>query len=102
MGGCWYIPQQSFILQIDDFKATHHERLDWISPQLIWAKKLLQDICEPRHQCLEELALQKELVNWLYKELGGVWGSSALDVCQVGFLNLRTSCLNHMCVFSGG
>uniref|UniRef100_UPI0040389A17 E3 ubiquitin-protein ligase RNF213-like n=1 Tax=Callospermophilus lateralis TaxID=76772 RepID=UPI0040389A17 len=57
---------------IDDFKATHHERLNQISPQLIQAKKLLQDISESRRQCLEELALQKELVSWLHDELRGI------------------------------
>ncbi|XP_076693046.2 E3 ubiquitin-protein ligase RNF213-like [Callospermophilus lateralis] len=57
---------------IDDFEATHHERLNQISPQLIQAKKLLQDISEPRRQCLEELALQKELVSWLHDELRGI------------------------------
>ncbi|VTJ82902.1 Hypothetical predicted protein [Marmota monax] len=44
MGGLWYSPQQSFILQTDDFEATCHERLDQISLPLIQAKKLLQDI----------------------------------------------------------
>uniref|UniRef100_UPI004038E950 E3 ubiquitin-protein ligase RNF213-like n=1 Tax=Callospermophilus lateralis TaxID=76772 RepID=UPI004038E950 len=57
---------------IDDFKATHHERLNQISPQLIQAKKLLKDISESRRQCLEELALQKELVSWLHDELRGI------------------------------
>ncbi|XP_077886537.1 E3 ubiquitin-protein ligase RNF213-like isoform X3 [Ictidomys tridecemlineatus] len=57
---------------IDDLAATHHERLDQISPQLIQAKKLLQDISEPRCKCLEELALQKELVSWLQEALGGI------------------------------
>ncbi|KAM4802762.1 E3 ubiquitin-protein ligase RNF213-like [Urocitellus parryii] len=56
----------------DDFEATRHERLDQISPQLIQAKKLLQDISEPHCQCLEELALQKELVSWLHEALGGI------------------------------
>ncbi|KAM4802731.1 LOW QUALITY PROTEIN: E3 ubiquitin-protein ligase RNF213-like [Urocitellus parryii] len=46
---------------IDDFEATLLETLDQISPQHIWAKKLLQDISEPCCQCLEELALQKAL-----------------------------------------
>ncbi|VTJ74161.1 Hypothetical predicted protein [Marmota monax] len=72
MGGLWYSPQQSFIFQTDDFEATRHERLDQISPQLIQAKKLLQDISEPHCQCLEELALQKELVSWLHEALGGI------------------------------
>lgn len=64
-------PQQSFVLQADDFEATRHERLDQISPQLIQAKKRLQDLSEPRRQCLQELALQTELVSWLHEALGG-------------------------------
>ncbi|XP_047401153.1 E3 ubiquitin-protein ligase RNF213 isoform X1 [Sciurus carolinensis] len=56
----------------EDFEATRHEKLDQISPQLIQAKKLLQGISEPRRQCLEELALQQELVSWLHGALGGL------------------------------
>nr|XP_040127574.1 E3 ubiquitin-protein ligase RNF213-like isoform X3 [Ictidomys tridecemlineatus] len=48
-------------MRIDDFEASLLETLDQISPQHIWAKKLLQDISEPCCQCLEELALQKAL-----------------------------------------
>ncbi|VTJ86829.1 Hypothetical predicted protein [Marmota monax] len=44
MGNLLCSPQQSFILQTDDFEATCHERLDQIILQLIQAKKLLQDI----------------------------------------------------------
>uniref|UniRef100_A0A8D2D6D2 E3 ubiquitin-protein ligase RNF213 n=1 Tax=Sciurus vulgaris TaxID=55149 RepID=A0A8D2D6D2_SCIVU len=56
----------------EDFEATRHEKLDQISPQLIQAKKLMQGISEPHRQCLEELALQKELVSWLHEALGGL------------------------------
>ncbi|KAM5149392.1 E3 ubiquitin-protein ligase RNF213 [Callospermophilus lateralis] len=85
---------------IDDFEATRHERLDQISPQLIRAKKWLQDISEPRHQCLHELALQKEFVSWLHEALGGITelkvfvdlasisaGESDIDVDRVACLH---------------
>ncbi|KAM5272726.1 E3 ubiquitin-protein ligase RNF213 [Ctenodactylus gundi] len=56
----------------DKFPSFCHETLDQISPQLIQAKKLLQDITELRHRCLEELSLQTELVRWLHEALEGI------------------------------
>ncbi|XP_023555015.1 E3 ubiquitin-protein ligase RNF213 [Octodon degus] len=56
----------------DDFESFCHETLDQISPQLIQAKKKLQDISEPRRQCLEALCLQTELVSWLHEALEGI------------------------------
>lgn len=101
MGGRGCSPQQSFVLQIDDFEATRHERLDQISPQLIRAKKRLQDISEPRRQCLQELALQKELVGWLHEALGGT-GELGFRCCQVGLLNWRPSHLHREGASVGG
>uniref|UniRef100_A0A8C9DCK3 E3 ubiquitin-protein ligase RNF213 n=1 Tax=Panthera leo TaxID=9689 RepID=A0A8C9DCK3_PANLE len=61
-----------------DFRVLHtllnffrHEKLDRISKQLIQAKKLLQDITEPRCQCLNELSLRKEFISWVREALGG-------------------------------
>ncbi|XP_013361468.1 PREDICTED: E3 ubiquitin-protein ligase RNF213 isoform X2 [Chinchilla lanigera] len=56
----------------DDFENFCHETLDQISPQLIQAKKKLQNISEPRRRCLEELSLQTELVSWLHEALEGI------------------------------
>lgn len=57
--------------QVDSFEDFRNEKLDQISPQFIEAKRLLQDISEPRHRCLEELAQQTELINWLHEALEG-------------------------------
>ncbi|XP_021096800.1 E3 ubiquitin-protein ligase RNF213 isoform X2 [Heterocephalus glaber] len=56
----------------DDFQSFCCETLDQISPQLVRAKKKLQDISEPRRRCLEELSLQRELVSWLHEALEGI------------------------------
>ncbi|XP_026908049.2 E3 ubiquitin-protein ligase RNF213 isoform X1 [Acinonyx jubatus] len=56
----------------DNFSQFRHEKLDRISKQLIQAKKLLQDITEPRCQCLNELSLRKEFISWVREALGGV------------------------------
>lgn len=53
----------------DSFEDFCHENLKQISQEFIQAKKLLQDITEPRHRCLEELSRQKELVDWLHEAL---------------------------------
>ncbi|XP_052050777.1 E3 ubiquitin-protein ligase RNF213 isoform X2 [Apodemus sylvaticus] len=53
----------------DFFEDFRNEKLDQISPQFIKAKRLLQDISEPRQRCLEELARQTELVRWLHEAL---------------------------------
>ncbi|XP_052615833.1 E3 ubiquitin-protein ligase RNF213 isoform X2 [Peromyscus californicus insignis] len=53
----------------DSFESFRHEKLKQISPEFIQAKKLLQDISEPRHRCLEELSRQVELVDWLHEAL---------------------------------
>ncbi|XP_029401802.1 E3 ubiquitin-protein ligase RNF213 isoform X2 [Mus pahari] len=53
----------------DSFEDFGTEKLDQISPQFIKAKRLLQDISEPRQRCLEELARQTELVGWLHEAL---------------------------------
>ncbi|KAL6038048.1 hypothetical protein STEG23_019389 [Scotinomys teguina] len=53
----------------DSFESFRHEKLKQISPQFIQAKKLLRDISEPRHHCLEELSRQVELVSWLHEAL---------------------------------
>lgn len=53
----------------DSFESFLHEKLKQISPEFIQAKKLLQDISEPRHRCLEELSRQGELVGWLHEAL---------------------------------
>ncbi|XP_035293735.1 E3 ubiquitin-protein ligase RNF213 isoform X3 [Cricetulus griseus] len=53
----------------DSFEDFSHENLKQISQEFIQAKKLLQDITEPRHRCLEELSRQKELVDWLHEAL---------------------------------
>ncbi|XP_062071742.1 E3 ubiquitin-protein ligase RNF213 isoform X3 [Lepus europaeus] len=56
----------------DDFDKFRHEKLDRISPQLIQAKKLLQDISEPRCQCLRELSLCREFIGWLRDALADI------------------------------
>ncbi|XP_057630023.1 E3 ubiquitin-protein ligase RNF213-like [Chionomys nivalis] len=53
----------------DSFENFRHEELKQISLEFIRAKKLLQDISEPRRHCLEELSRQKELVDWLHEAL---------------------------------
>ncbi|CAO2646302.1 E3 ubiquitin-protein ligase RNF213 [Lemmus lemmus] len=56
----------NFVSSAENFR---HEKLTLISPDFIRAKKLLQDISEPRRRCLEELSRQKELVDWLHEAL---------------------------------
>uniref|UniRef100_A0A673VDP0 Ring finger protein 213 n=1 Tax=Suricata suricatta TaxID=37032 RepID=A0A673VDP0_SURSU len=48
-----------------------HEKLDRINKQLIQAKRLLQDVTEPRCQCLSELSQRKEFISWVQEALGG-------------------------------
>lgn len=62
----------NFTFQADSFEDFRNEKLDQISPQFIKAKRLLQDISEPRQRCLEELARQTELVSWLHEALEGM------------------------------
>ncbi|XP_077022284.1 E3 ubiquitin-protein ligase RNF213 isoform X2 [Tamandua tetradactyla] len=50
----------------------HHEKLKQISPVLIRARRLLQDINETRHQCLEELSLRREFLSWVREALGDI------------------------------
>ncbi|KAM4890524.1 E3 ubiquitin-protein ligase RNF213 [Sylvia borin] len=45
------------------------QKLDFISPELVQAKKLLQGITVPRRGCLKELAQQKEFVSWVREAL---------------------------------
>ncbi|XP_039082113.1 E3 ubiquitin-protein ligase RNF213 isoform X2 [Hyaena hyaena] len=56
----------------DNFDQFRHEKLDRISKQLIQAKKLLQDVTEPRRQCLSELSQRKEFISWVQEALGGI------------------------------
>ncbi|XP_047614339.1 E3 ubiquitin-protein ligase RNF213 isoform X4 [Phacochoerus africanus] len=60
------------LLSFTVFDEFRHEKLNRISQQLIRAKKLLQDISEPRCQCLKELSLRKEFVGWVQEALGGI------------------------------
>ncbi|XP_060108019.1 E3 ubiquitin-protein ligase RNF213-like [Heteronotia binoei] len=53
----------------DEFQSFQQEKLSWMSPQLISAKKLLQSITEPRRRCLEELTLRRDFVNWVREAL---------------------------------
>ncbi|XP_062976188.1 E3 ubiquitin-protein ligase RNF213-like [Elgaria multicarinata webbii] len=53
----------------DGFQFLQQEKLSSMSPQLMRAKKLLQDITEPRRRCLEELALRRDFVNWVKEAL---------------------------------
>uniref|UniRef100_A0A8D2LPD7 Ring finger protein 213 n=1 Tax=Varanus komodoensis TaxID=61221 RepID=A0A8D2LPD7_VARKO len=48
---------------------TIQEALSSMSPELMHAKKLLQDVTESRRRCLEELALRKEFVSWVKEAL---------------------------------
>nr|XP_045015373.1 E3 ubiquitin-protein ligase RNF213 [Jaculus jaculus] len=56
----------------DALENCHHKKLDQISLHLVKAKKLLEDISEPRHHCLKELARQREFVGWLRESLGDI------------------------------
>uniref|UniRef100_A0A480YR07 E3 ubiquitin-protein ligase RNF213 n=1 Tax=Sus scrofa TaxID=9823 RepID=A0A480YR07_PIG len=60
------------LLSFTVFDEFRHEKLNRISQQLIRAKRLLQDISEPRCQCLRELSLRKEFVGWVQEALGGI------------------------------
>ncbi|XP_055448252.1 E3 ubiquitin-protein ligase RNF213 isoform X2 [Psammomys obesus] len=62
-------PLLNFANSSENFR---HEKLVQMSPEFIQAKKLLQDINEPRGHCLEELARQTELVTWLREALGDI------------------------------
>nr|XP_034361931.1 E3 ubiquitin-protein ligase RNF213 [Arvicanthis niloticus] len=59
-------PLLNFANSFEDFR---NEKLDQISPQFIKAKRLLQDISEARHHCLQELTLHMDLVTWLHEAL---------------------------------
>lgn len=61
----------SLALQTDEFEDFRHEQLREISQQLIQAKRLLQDIDQPRYQCLRELSLRMDFVAWVREALGG-------------------------------
>uniref|UniRef100_A0A8C3WRW7 E3 ubiquitin-protein ligase RNF213 n=1 Tax=Catagonus wagneri TaxID=51154 RepID=A0A8C3WRW7_9CETA len=60
------------LLSSTDFDKFRHEKLNRISQQLIRAKRLLQDVTEPRCRCLRELSLRKEFVGWVQEALGGI------------------------------
>uniref|UniRef100_A0A670HUU1 RING-type E3 ubiquitin transferase n=1 Tax=Podarcis muralis TaxID=64176 RepID=A0A670HUU1_PODMU len=49
--------------------SLERKKLSSISASLIRAMKVLQDITEPRHRCLEELARRREFASWVKKVL---------------------------------
>ncbi|XP_075418440.1 E3 ubiquitin-protein ligase RNF213-like [Tenrec ecaudatus] len=51
------------------FDSFRHEKLARMSPQLIRAQRLVQDISGDRCQCLEELSLRKEFISWVKEAL---------------------------------
>ncbi|XP_044312386.1 E3 ubiquitin-protein ligase RNF213 isoform X2 [Varanus komodoensis] len=59
------------LLHLLNFKRSsiQQEKLSSMSPELMHAKKLLQDVTESRRRCLEELALRKEFVSWVKEAL---------------------------------
>ncbi|XP_045425587.1 E3 ubiquitin-protein ligase RNF213 isoform X3 [Lemur catta] len=56
----------------DNFDDFRHEKLVQISPQLIRAKKMLEDIGAARCQCLQALSRRKEFISWVREALGGI------------------------------
>uniref|UniRef100_A0A2K6FX44 E3 ubiquitin-protein ligase RNF213 n=1 Tax=Propithecus coquereli TaxID=379532 RepID=A0A2K6FX44_PROCO len=56
----------------DNFDDFCHEKLVQISPQLIRAKKMLQDVGTARCRCLQALSQRKEFVGWVREALGGI------------------------------
>uniref|UniRef100_A0A8C8YXI2 E3 ubiquitin-protein ligase RNF213 n=1 Tax=Prolemur simus TaxID=1328070 RepID=A0A8C8YXI2_PROSS len=56
----------------DNFDDFRHEKLVQISPQLIRAKKTLEDIGAARCQCLQALSRRKEFIGWVREALGGI------------------------------
>uniref|UniRef100_A0A673VMB2 E3 ubiquitin-protein ligase RNF213 n=1 Tax=Suricata suricatta TaxID=37032 RepID=A0A673VMB2_SURSU len=63
---------QTLLNFTDNFDQFRHEKLDRINKQLIQAKRLLQDVTEPRCQCLSELSQRKEFISWVQEALGGI------------------------------
>ncbi|XP_053231504.1 E3 ubiquitin-protein ligase RNF213-like isoform X2 [Podarcis raffonei] len=53
----------------DELQSLERKKLSSISASLIRAMKVLQDITEPRHRCLEELARRREFASWVKKVL---------------------------------
>ncbi|XP_063149004.1 E3 ubiquitin-protein ligase RNF213 [Candoia aspera] len=60
---------QQLLNLTSEFQSFQHEKLSSMSPSLMRAKKLLQDITKERRGCLEELAVRKEFVNWVKEAL---------------------------------
>ncbi|XP_075850113.1 E3 ubiquitin-protein ligase RNF213 isoform X2 [Microcebus murinus] len=56
----------------DNSEDFRHEKLVQISPQLIRAKKMLQDMSEARCRCLQALSGRKEFIGWVREALGGI------------------------------
>ncbi|XP_025026630.1 E3 ubiquitin-protein ligase RNF213, partial [Python bivittatus] len=52
-----------------EFQSFQQEKLSSMSPSLMRAKKLLQDITKERRECLEELAVRKEFIYWVKEAL---------------------------------
>ncbi|XP_053149440.1 E3 ubiquitin-protein ligase RNF213 [Hemicordylus capensis] len=53
----------------DEFRAFQQKKLSCMSPELMHAQKLLQDITEPRCRCIKELVLRRDFVNWVKEAL---------------------------------
>ncbi|XP_016050307.2 E3 ubiquitin-protein ligase RNF213 isoform X1 [Erinaceus europaeus] len=63
---------QNLLNFADHFAEFQHEKLTCINRQLICARKLLQDITEPRYRCLDELTRSKEFISWVQETLEGI------------------------------
>ncbi|XP_077184308.1 E3 ubiquitin-protein ligase RNF213 isoform X2 [Paroedura picta] len=53
----------------DECQSFQQEKLSCMSPKLIHAKKLLQNVTERRLRCLEALTLRMDFVNWVREAL---------------------------------
>uniref|UniRef100_A0A7M4G2W3 RING-type E3 ubiquitin transferase n=1 Tax=Crocodylus porosus TaxID=8502 RepID=A0A7M4G2W3_CROPO len=56
----------------NQLESIKQEKLDYISPDLMKAKKLLEEIKEPLRRCLEEFTVRKDFVNWVKEALEDV------------------------------
>ncbi|XP_019338481.2 E3 ubiquitin-protein ligase RNF213 isoform X2 [Alligator mississippiensis] len=56
----------------NQLESIKEERLDYISPDLMKAKQLLEEIKEPLRRCLEQFTVRKDFVNWVKEALEDV------------------------------
>nr|XP_055971345.1 E3 ubiquitin-protein ligase RNF213 [Sorex fumeus] len=62
---------QTLLSFTDNFAEFRHKKLKEMNRQFIRSRQLLHGMTKPQHQCLQELSLRKEFVDWVKDALEG-------------------------------